>query len=304
MIRESAVEIAEAVRRGERSAVEMVEMALAAIEETDGPLNSWVCIDEGLARQAAEAVDAAVSRGEDPGPLAGVPFGVKDLENCAGFPTGHGSLVYHEGPPATDDSIHVARMRAAGAVPLGKTTAPEFGTLNLTRNKSTGVTRNPWNPDRTPGGSSGGTARRLRRARSPSAPRATAAGRSASRPRSAGSWASRPATVAIAHPGLSASQTSVVGILATTVGDAARHLDVVAGPDDRDRLSLPAPPVRYEVAIETFEVDGLTACLVERTWGSRSSIPRSTSCAGARRTPSPTRPGWPSTSAPRSWMTR
>jgi aspartyl-tRNA(Asn)/glutamyl-tRNA(Gln) amidotransferase subunit A len=257
MIRESAVEIAESVRRGERSAVEMLEVALASIDESNGPLNAWVRLDEGIARRAAQAVDAAMARGEDPGPLAGVPFGVKDLEDCAGFPTGHGSLLYHDGPPETDDSIHVGRMRAAGAVPLGKTTAPEFGTLTLTRNKATGVTRNPWNPERTPGGSSGGTAAAVASGQIPIGTASDGGGSIRIPAAFSGLVGMKPSHGRIPHPGLQMSQTSVLGILATTVQDAARHLDVAAGPDDRDRLSLPEPTVRYEDAIETVSVGGL-----------------------------------------------
>ncbi len=256
-IKDSAIEIAEAVRRGERSAVEVLEAVLAAIDQVDGPLNSWVRVDESLARRAAEAVDAAVARGEDPGPFAGVPFGVKDLENCAGFPTGQGSLVYHDGAPESYDSIHVGRLRAAGAVPVGKTTTPEFGTLNLTRNKATGVTRNPWNPERTPGGSSGGTAAAVASGQIPMGTASDGGGSIRIPGAFSGLVGFKASHGRIPHPGLSASQTSVVGILATTVADAARHLDVASGPDDRDRLSLPAPAVSYESAIETLDVGGL-----------------------------------------------
>ena len=99
-----------------------------------------------------------MAAGEPVGRLAGVPFGVKDLEDCAGMPTSQGSLLFLGDGPVAADSIHVARLRAAGAIPLGKTAAPEFGTLQYTRTKALGVTRNPWDPSRTPGGSSGGTA--------------------------------------------------------------------------------------------------------------------------------------------------
>src|ERR671916_1912105 len=153
----SAVEVAEAVRRGERSAVELLDDGLAAVAAIDD-LNAFVHLDPEAARRAAEAVDAAVARGQDPGPLAGVPFGVKDLEDCAGMPTSHGSLLFKGRGPVAADSVHVARLRAAGAVPIGKTAAPEFGTLSFTKTKAWGITRNPWDPERTPGGSSGGSA--------------------------------------------------------------------------------------------------------------------------------------------------
>ncbi|MBK5222891.1 MAG: amidase [Acidimicrobiia bacterium] len=256
-VEESAVELAESVRAGERSAEELLDRALAAIAEVEPALNAWAVIDEGLAREAARAVDAAVASGHDPGPLAGVPFGVKDLEDCAGLTTGHGSLLYRDHPPATSDSVHVARMRAAGAVPVGKTTAPEFGTLSLTRNKSTGVTRNPWNPERTPGGSSGGSAAAVAAGTLPLAT-ASDGGGSIRIPASfSGLFGFKASHGRVPHPAPHASQTAVLGVVTTTVRDAARHLDVAAGPDDTDRLSLPPPSTRYEDAIETFDVGGL-----------------------------------------------
>src|SRR5687768_16574294 len=151
-------ELAEQVRAGERSSLDLVEAVLAAIDERNAELNAFVHVYADGARTRAEAVDKAVANGDDPGPLAGVPFGVKDLENCAGMPTSHGSLLFKGRPPVEEDSVHVGRLRAAGAVPIGKTAAPEFGTLNFTRTKAWGTTRNPWALDRTPGGSSGGPA--------------------------------------------------------------------------------------------------------------------------------------------------
>src|SRR5947207_5423423 len=96
---QSVIAIAEAVRSRERTAVEVLEECLARLDADNPALNAFVVVDEGLARKAAEAVDAAVARGEDPGPMAGVPFGVKDLEDCAGLPTSHGSLLYKDRPP-------------------------------------------------------------------------------------------------------------------------------------------------------------------------------------------------------------
>ena len=136
----------------------MLDECLAAIDAHNAPLNAFVHLDSELAHRAAEAVDAAVARGDDPGPLAGVPFGVKDLEDCEGMPTSQGSLLYKGRPPVEADSIHVGRLRRAGAVPVGKTAAPEFGSTAFTHTKAWGTTRNPWNLERTPGGSSGGSA--------------------------------------------------------------------------------------------------------------------------------------------------
>ena len=154
----TVIETADAVRRGELKAVEVLDECLAAIDRYNGELNAFVHLDPDLARAAADAVDQAVARGEDPGPLAGVPFGVKDLEDCGGMPTSEGSLLFKGRPAVDHDSLHVARLRAAGAVPVGKTAAPEFGAVAFTSTPAWGTTRNPWNPERTPGGSSGGSA--------------------------------------------------------------------------------------------------------------------------------------------------
>jgi aspartyl-tRNA(Asn)/glutamyl-tRNA(Gln) amidotransferase subunit A len=253
------VETAEAVRRGERRAVEVLDECLTAVERANGELNAFVHLDPGGARRSAEAVDAAVDAGRDPGPLAGVPFGVKDLEDCAGMPTSHGSLLYQGRPPASADTVPVSRMRAAGAVPIGKTATPEFGAVALTDTKAWGATRNPWNPARTPGGSSGGSAAAVA---SGMVPLATASdgGGSIRIPASFSGLVGFKASFGrIPYPGSTPSTTTVFGCLATTVADAARHLDVAAGPSDLDRYSLPAPPVRYEEAIESAETAGLRA---------------------------------------------
>lgn len=256
---ETAIEIAEAVRAGQRSAVEVLAAALAEVEAGNDALNAFVHLDEALARAAAEAVDQQVAEGRDPGPLAGVPFGVKDLDDCAGMPTSHGSLVYKGRGPVERDSIHVARLRAAGAVPIGKTAAPEFGTLSFTKTKAWGITRNPWDPSRTPGGSSGGSAAAVASGWLPMSTASDGGGSTRIPAAFSGLVGMKPSHGRIPDPGLSGSQTAVHGMLTTTVADSARHLDVTAGPHDEDRLSLPAPTVRYEEAIETLPVTGLRA---------------------------------------------
>jgi aspartyl-tRNA(Asn)/glutamyl-tRNA(Gln) amidotransferase subunit A len=255
----SVIEIAEAVRAGETKAVDVLDGCLAAIVARNDELNAIVHLDEAQARSAAEAVDAAVARGDDPGPFAGVPFGVKDLDDCAGMPTTHGSLVFADRGPVEADSIHVARLRAAGAVPVGKTAAPEFGTLNFTKTKVFGVTRSPWDTSRTPGGSSGGSAAAVAAGLLPCATASDGGGSTRIPAGFTGLVGMKPSHGRIPNPGPSGSQTSIDGLLTTTVADSARHLDVTAGPDDRDRLSLPAPGLSYEDAIETLDVGGLRA---------------------------------------------
>jgi aspartyl-tRNA(Asn)/glutamyl-tRNA(Gln) amidotransferase subunit A len=286
-------ELADAVRSGSASAADLVERALEAAT-ADAELGAFVVLDPDGARSAAEAVDAAVARGEDPGPLAGVPIGVKDLEDCAGLPTGHGSLLYQGRPPVAADSIHVARLRAAGAVPIGKTAAPEFGTLSWTRYRARGdgpgpaghllgrasegtapgsrvaspggsaptawgVARNPWATDRTPGGSSGGSAAAVAGGLVPLATASDGGGSTRSPAGFSGLVGHKASFGRIPDPRPLDSMTAVVGALATTVADAARHLDVAAGPDPRDRTSLPAPGLSYEAVIETLATAGLRA---------------------------------------------
>src|SRR5688572_22181863 len=256
---ETAIEVATAVRAGDRTAVEVLDACLAAVAAGNDALNAFVHVDEGLARASAEAVDAAVARGDDPGPFAGVPFGVKDLDDCAGMPTSHGSLIYKDRGPAATDSIHVARLRAAGGVPIGKTAAPEFGTLNFTKTKAWGITRNAWDPSRTPGGSSGGSAAAVAAGLVPVATASDGGGSTRIPAGFSGLVGLKPSHGRIPHPGPSGSQTAVHGMLTTTVADSARHLDITAGPHDDDRLSLPADGRRYEELIESLPVAGLRA---------------------------------------------
>ena len=255
----TAIEIAAGVRAGQRSAREVLDDHLGRIEEGNELLNAFVHLDVEAARSAADAVDRQVAAGEDPGPFAGVPFGVKDLEDCAGMPTSHGSAVFAARGPVEHDSVHVARLRAAGAVPVGKTAAPEFGTLNFTRTIPFGTTRNPWNPSVTPGGSSGGSAAAVAAGLVPIATASDGGGSTRIPASFSGLVGMKPSHGRIAHPGPSGSQTSVFGLLTTTVQESARHLDVTAGPHGTDRLSLPPPTVGYEDAIESLAVAGLRA---------------------------------------------
>ena len=255
----SAVEAAAAIRDGRLGALELLETCLARIEEHNTELNAFVYLDADGARRAAEAVDAQVAAGgaEQLGPLAGVPFGVKDLEDCAGMPTSHGSLLYKDQGPVGRDSEHVRRLRAAGAIPVGKTASPEFGTLQYTRTKAWGTTRNAWDPSRTPGGSSGGSAAAVAAGMVPFGTASDGGGSTRIPASFSGLVGLKPSHGRIPHPDLDPSQTACYGALTTTVTDAARHLDVTAGPHDDDRLSLPPSGVRYEEAIETLDVSGL-----------------------------------------------
>jgi len=151
-------EIAAAVREGRLSARVIVEEALAALVEADRTLIAVTRILHDRARAEADAIDAMVAAGRDPGPLAGVPYGVKDLFDLAGLPTTAGSTLYADAAPAATDAEAVARLKAAGAVVVATLNMDEFAYGFATINAAFGTTRNPHDPDRLAGGSSGGSA--------------------------------------------------------------------------------------------------------------------------------------------------
>ena len=154
------VELAKQIREGDMSAVEVTSAALQNIEKVDPHLNSFCSVNPERALAEALAIDHALARGENL-PLAGVPIGVKDLEDAAGYVTSFGSDLHTGDPEAEQDSELVRRLKAAGCVVVGKTNTPEFGHRGKTDNVPFGITRNPWSLDRTPGGSSGGSAAAL-----------------------------------------------------------------------------------------------------------------------------------------------
>lgn len=255
----TALVAAAEIRSGARRAVDLVDECLARIEDRNGELNAFVYVDAAGARAAAAEVDRAVAsgRGAELGPLAGVPFGVKDLEDCAGMPTSHGSLLYLDDGPVAEDSEHVRRLRTAGAIPIGKTAAPEFGTIQYTRTKAWGTTRNPWDPSRTPGGSSGGSAAAVAAGIVPLATASDGGGSTRIPASFSGLVGLKPSHGRIPHPDVDPSQTACYGALTTTVADCALHLDITAGPHDSDRLSLPPSGVTYLDAIDQLDVAGL-----------------------------------------------
>ncbi|MCU1429391.1 MAG: putative amidase [Actinomycetia bacterium] len=254
----TVVETAALVRDRQVSAVEVLEATLAAIDARNAPMNAFVHLDADGARRAARDLDSRIAAGETVGSLAGVPFGVKDLDDCADMPTTRGSRWYQGQPPVTHDALHVARLRAAGAIPVGKTATPEFGSWAYTASPALGVTRNPWDPTRTPGGSSGGSSSAVSAGMVPFATASDGGGSTRTPAGFTGlvglkaSFGRIPDAIADRY-----AQTAVVGGLTTTVRDAARLLDVMAGPHNRDRISLPAPDVVYEDAIDVLDVRGL-----------------------------------------------
>lgn len=235
-----AFELADLVRAGELKAVELLDLSLERIGRFDGKLNTFCHLDPEGARDQAEGVDHLVARGEDPGPLAGLPIGVKDLENAEGMPTTFGSLLFRENV-AKWDSTQVARLRSAGGVMLGKTTTPELGSLAYTSSKINGVTRNPWNTERTPGGSSGGSMASVAAGLVPMCTASDGGGSIRIPAAYCGLPGLKPTFGLIPRgPGrLGTNNLGVYGPAARSVKDIARYIDVVAGAHPMDPLSLP-----------------------------------------------------------------
>jgi aspartyl-tRNA(Asn)/glutamyl-tRNA(Gln) amidotransferase subunit A len=224
---------------------------LGRIEETHADLNAVVALhdSERLIAQARAAEDRIV-KGEAR-PLEGIPLGVKDLFDAEGLVTSHGSIPFRDAV-ARSDSTQVARLRAAGAIVVGKTNVPEFGFTAITKNLVYGVTRSPWNLERTPGGSSGGSAAALAGCVLPLVT-ASDGGGSIRIPASfSGAFGLKPTFGRIPygpHERWIYEDTDVHGPLTKTVEDAALFLDQVVGPSPDDPKSLPHPGVSYVEAL-------------------------------------------------------
>ncbi len=238
-----AWELADAIRAGEVAATTALEESLARIAARNDELNAVCFLDEDGARARAAEIDAAVARGEDPGPLAGVPVGVKELAQAKGFPNTHASVVFKD-DVAEGDCPEVAGLRAAGAVITGLTTAPEFGIPSYTASPLHGITRNPWNPERTPGGSSGGSAAAVSAGLLPACTGSDGGGSIRIPSSYSGLPGMKPTFGRIGHgphDPFDTGLTSVSGPMVRSVRDAARYLDATCGLVLSDPTSLPKP---------------------------------------------------------------
>src|SRR5882672_11986683 len=245
-----ATELAAMIRKKKVSPVEVVDAVLDRIAKLNPRLNAFVTLTDAAARREAKAAERALGRRSARlGPLHGVPFSVKDLVNTKGVRTTFGTPFYRDNVPA-EDAPMVERMKAAGAIMLGKTNTPTFGWIGATHNLLYGITRNPWNLDRTPGGSSGGASAAAAAGLGPLHV-GTDGGGSIRIPASCtGIVGFKPSYGRIPiHPVSGAWSLSHVGPMTRTVADAALMLNVCAGPDERDQYSLPAERVDYVKAL-------------------------------------------------------
>ena len=247
----SGLELAQLIRRKELSPVELVEAVLARVAALNSRLGAFCLVTPDVARAAAREAEIAVMKGEPLGPFHGVPFSAKDVLYTKGVRTTGGSRLFADLVPE-HDTIPVGRLRASGGVMLGKTNTSEFGHKAITENPSFGVTRNPWNTELTPGGSSGGAASAVAAGLGPLA-LGTDGGGSVRLPASfCGVYGIKPSWGRVPqYPGFPGwERLSHVGPITRTVRDAAAMLDVIAGTDDRDRDSLPTEAGTYVEACD------------------------------------------------------
>jgi Asp-tRNA(Asn)/Glu-tRNA(Gln) amidotransferase A subunit family amidase len=235
--------IGRAVRERRVSAVELVRLALERVERLDGELGAVVALRAEPALEEAAALDRRAAAGEPLGPLAGAPLLVKDIEDVAGMRTTFGSLLFADAPPAARDGLVAERLRAAGAIVVGKTNLPEFAAQGYTANRLFGVTRNPWALQWSPGGSSGGSGAALAAGMAPLAT-ATDGGGSIRIPAALCGLAGIKPTGGLIgrRPIPDWIDLSTDGPLATSVADLRLLLAIEAGPVAGDPTALPAPP--------------------------------------------------------------
>ena len=234
-----ATELAELVRSRRISPVEITEAALRRIDASQPVLNAFITVARDEAMAEARRAEEAVARGDDLGPLHGVPFSVKDLVNTRGVRTTMGSLIFEHNVPDTD-AVAVARLREAGAIMIGKTTTPEFGHKPFTRAPLFGDTPNAWDRDRTAGGSSGGAAVAAAAGLVPLNV-GTDGGGSIRIPAAANGVVGMKATLGtVPHDAApdSFGANIYVGPITRTVGDAALMLQVMSGPHPSDAHSI------------------------------------------------------------------
>ena len=256
---QSASELRDLIRDKQVSPVELVRLYFERIDSLNPQLNAYLTLARDEAEATAQDAEDAVMRGDDLGPLHGVPIGVKDLESTAGIRTTGGSLVFKDRVP-TADSVVVERVRASGAIILGKTNTPELGLLGSTESRL-GDCRNPWDTSRSTGGSSGGAGAALTAGLCALATGGDGGGSIRIPASFCGVYGIKPTQGrvpkfgGVAGPPM-ANQFSQQGPMSRTVKDSAVLLQVVAGHDPRDPGSLREAPEDYVAATERG-VEGL-----------------------------------------------
>ena len=248
----SATEMRPLIDKKEVSIPELVDLFYRRIEEHNPKLNAYLALCPDQAMAEARSAQEATDRGDSVGPLHGIPISVKDLEMTSGIPTTVGSAVFRDRTPDIN-SVVVERVKAAGAIVLGKTNTPEFGLSGTTENKLGDACRNPWNTDRTPGGSSGGAAAALASGLCTLATGSDGGGSIRIPASFSGVFGIKPSQGRVPRYGgyglPAANHFSQSGPMSRTVADTALLLQVLAGPDARDVTSMRSAPPDFSAGL-------------------------------------------------------
>ena len=276
----SATELSALYRAKKASPVETMKAVLTQIDKLNPLLNAFCWLDADAALASAQGSEDRWMRGAPKSGVDGIPTTVKDLSYTRGWPTRRGSLAIRARGPWLEDSPSVARMREAGAVIFAKTSVPEFAAMNLTKSVLCGVTRNPFNPEKTSGGSSGGAATSLAAGMGTLALASDASGSIRSPSSYTGVFGLKTTFGSVAdYPSSYLGSKAVIGPMARTVADAALCMSIITRPDARDSYALPQLPddfvgvlskgikglrIAYSPILGYSEVDPEIATIVEK----------------------------------------
>jgi len=254
-----ATELLELVATKQVSPVELTELYYSRIDRLDSQLNSYLLLTRETAMEEARAAEQAVMRGDELGALHGLPIAIKDTQATKGVRTTVGSLVFKDRVP-DDDATVVARIKQAGAIMLGKTNTPEFGLVGMCENRLGDDGRNPWNTDRTPGGSSGGAAAAMAACLCPLATGGDGGGSIRIPASFCGIYGIKPTQGRVSLyngvPSTVPNQFAQQGPLSRTVKDSSLLLQVMAGHDPKDPTSMREPVPDFLAALSK-DIKGL-----------------------------------------------
>jgi len=299
-----AIDMAQAIRTRKLSPVEVINAVLSRIERLNPRINAYCTLLDESARKQAREAEVKVMNGDELGPLHGVPMSIKDLTYTKGVRTTSGSKMYENFIP-DHDAIIVERLKAAGAIMIGKTNTPEFGFMGVTDNMLFGPTRNPWNLKRHAGGSSGGAAAAVAAGMGPLGQGSDGGGSIRIPSSFCGVFGIKPSFGRVPRgAGSTDWQTlSQYGPITRTVTDAALALEIMAGRDDRDRHSLPDNNLHY-LGLLNGNIKGLKVAwspdlgyaavepqVLEKT-SAAVSIFETLGCIVEMATPDISNPGW------------
>jgi aspartyl-tRNA(Asn)/glutamyl-tRNA(Gln) amidotransferase subunit A len=268
MINKTAAEMADSLAKGETTSVELTQAHLDRIAAVDGQVKAFLHVDSDGALAQAKEVDARRAKGEKLSPIAGIPLALKDVLAQKGVPTTAGSKILQGWLPPYDSTV-VSKLKSAGVVIMGKTNMDEFAMGSSTENSGYGPTFNPWDLNRTPGGSSGGSAAAVASFESPLAIGSDTGGSIRQPAALTGIVGVRPTYGAVSRFGLIAYSSSLdqAGPFGRTVLDTALLHEVMAGHDPKDATSINAPVPAVVAAAKSGDVKGMKIGVIKQLQG-------------------------------------